>query len=275
MYFMHVCRDILHALLQGCTSCTSAGMYFMHVCRDVLDARLQGCTLCTSAGMYFMHVCRGVIYARLQGCTLCTSAGMYFMHVCRDVLYACLLQWQTPTFRITLFCRNMGPSSWLQTFPIKLVCTAIHEHPYLHLAVCFIQIINGQTETELDRLICFSSYQHMATPITNVTTTTSALIHKLRKMTSTFCWWGLPTLDHVQNAGDPTSTDKSKGDIRGFQQRRHIKRYQRSLIPHFTKICDTHLVHKCPNTRTQTSDHLITKTLQNPKGRPPDDVELP
>ena len=101
---------------------------------------------------------------------------------CRDVLHACLLQRQTPTFHITLFCRNIGPPSQLQPFPIKLVCTAIHELPYLHLAVSFIQIINGQTETELNRLICFSSYPHKATPITDVTTVVSALICKLRNI---------------------------------------------------------------------------------------------
>jgi hypothetical protein len=74
----------------------------------------------------------------------------------------------------------MGPPSWLQHFPIKLVCTAIHELPYLYVAVSFIQIINGHTATEVDRLICFSSYQHMATPITNVTTVVSSLTRKLR-----------------------------------------------------------------------------------------------
>jgi len=68
----------------------------------------------------------------------------------------------------------MGPPSRSQSFPIKLVCTAILELPYLRLVVSFVQIINGQTETELERLICFSSYQHMATPITNVTTVVSA-----------------------------------------------------------------------------------------------------
>jgi hypothetical protein len=118
----------------------------------------------------------------------------------------------------------MGPPRWLQPFPIKLVCTAIHELPYLHLAVSFIQIINGQAETELDRLICFSHYQHMATPVTNVTTVVSAMMRKLRNVTNKFHWWGLLTLDHVQNARAPTSTAKSKGDILGFKQRRHIKR---------------------------------------------------
>jgi hypothetical protein len=102
----------------------------------------------------------------------------------------------------------MGPPSWLQSFPIKLVCIAIHELPYLRLAVSFVQ-----TETKLDRLICFSSYQPVATPNTNVTTMVSALIRKLWNMTSKLCWWGLPTLDHVQNAGAPVSTAKSKGDI--------------------------------------------------------------
>jgi hypothetical protein len=104
----------------------------------------------------------------------------------------------------------MGPSSRLQPFPIKLDCSAIHELPYLHLAVSFIQILNGQTETELDRLICFSSYQHVVpTLITNVTTVVSALICKLRNITSTFHWWGPPTVDHIQNAGAPTLTATS------------------------------------------------------------------
>jgi hypothetical protein len=136
-----------------------------------------------------------------------------------DVLYARLLQWQTPTFCITLFYRNMGPSSRLQPFPIKPVCTAIptkpvctaiHECPYLHLAVSFIQIIDGQSETELHKLICFSSYQHMATPITNIINVVSALICKLYNMTSKFHWWGLPTLDRVQNAGAPNTWPCSK-----------------------------------------------------------------
>jgi hypothetical protein len=139
---------------------------------------------------------------------------------CKDVLHAGLLQWQTPTFRITPFCRNMGPPSWLQSFPIKLVCAAIHELPYLRLAVSFVR-----TETKLDRLICFSSYQPAATPNTNVTTVMSALICKLRNMTSKLRWWGLPTIDHIQNAGAPTPTAKSRGDICEFQQRRHIERY--------------------------------------------------
>ena len=136
-----------------------------------------------------------------------------------DILYTCLLQWQTPTFRITLVCRNMGPSSRLQPFPIKLDCIAIHKLPYLHFATPFMHIINVYTETELDRLICFSSYQHIATSITNVTTMVSALMCRLCNMTSTFCWPGLPTLDYIQNAGAPSLTAKSKGYIRGFQQR--------------------------------------------------------
>jgi hypothetical protein len=140
---------------------------------------------------------------------------------CRDVLHACLLQWQTPTFRTTLFCRNMGPPSRLQPFPIKLVCTAIHELPYLHLAVSFIQIINGQTETELDRLICFCSYQHTATPITNVKTVVSALICKLHNTWQVNFIGGHCQHDHIQNARVPASAAKSKGDILGFEQRRH------------------------------------------------------
>lgn len=139
----------------------------------------------------------------LQGCTL----------------LARLLRWQTSTFCITHVCRNMRPSSNLQPFPIKLDCTAIHKLPYLHLAMSFIHINNGQTETELDSLICFSSYQHMATPTTNMATVVSALIRKLHNMTSTFRWWGLPTLDHIQNAGASAPTAKSKWDTRGFQQR--------------------------------------------------------
>jgi len=57
----------------------------------------------------------------------------------------------------------MGPPSRSQPFPIKLAYTAIHELPYLHLVMFFVWIINGQTETELDRLICLSSCQHTST----------------------------------------------------------------------------------------------------------------
>jgi hypothetical protein len=84
-------------------------------------------------------------------------------------------------------------------------------------------------------------------------------------MASKLRWWGLPTLDHVQNAGAPIATANSKGNIREFQQRQHIKRYQQSLILHFTKICDFHLVHKCPNTCSQTSENFITKHCRIPK----------
>lgn len=159
----------------------------------------------------------------------------------------------------------MGPSSRLQPFPIKLDCIAIHKLPYLHFATPFMHIINVYTETELDRLICFSSYQHIATSITNVTTMVSALMCRLCNMTSTFCWPGLPTLDYIQNAGAPSLTAKSKGYIRGFQQRWHVRQKQRSYIPHFTKICDVHLVHKRPNTCSGNSEHLITKHCRIPK----------
>jgi hypothetical protein len=134
---------------------------------------------------------------------------MYFTHVSSNGKHR-------PS--VLLVCRNMRPSSRLQPFPIKLDRTAIHKLPYLHLAMSFIHIINGQTETELDRLICFSSYQHTATPTTNVTVV-SALIRKLRNMKSTFRWWGLPTLAHIQNARAPVPTAKKKRNIHGFQQR--------------------------------------------------------
>ena len=82
-------------------------LYCLHYNSDVLFALQQCCTVCTTTVMYCLHYSSAALFALQQCCTVCTTTMLYCLHCFIAALHsleardACTVQWywlhQTPS----------------------------------------------------------------------------------------------------------------------------------------------------------------------------------